>query len=170
VYLWGLQVFGEEPSEFLASTAGLGEDGDREGWLTFLAHAHTLLERYGGDLPFVHWASYERTMLDRYVDRFGDRDGIAARVRHNLLDLLAVTKSALALPLPSYSLKVVERYVGFERTQDEYGGDWAMAEYIRAVETGDEAERRRVMGAILHYNREDLEATWAVLMWLRSKA
>ncbi|MDW8338103.1 MAG: ribonuclease H-like domain-containing protein, partial [Thermoleophilia bacterium] len=70
---------------------------------------------------------------------------------------------------PSYSLKVVERYVGFERTQDEYGGDWAMAEYIRAVETEDETERRRVVNAILDYNREDLEATWAVLEWLRSK-
>ena len=75
----------------------------------------------------------------------------------------------MALPLPSYSLKVIEKYVGFKRTQDEYGGDWAMAKYVEATELGDSTEREKVIEEILTYNREDLEATWAVLKWLRSK-
>ncbi len=169
IYLWGMMVFGKGPGEFEAATSGFGPDGDRRGWEDFLRIARSIFDKYG-DVPFIHWHSYEKTMLDMYVERFGDRDGTAARVRRNLFDLLPVTKGSVALPVPSYSLKAVERYIGYERTMDEYGGDWAMARYIEAVETGDEKERRAIMDDILRYNREDLEATWAVFRWLREKA
>ena len=42
-----------------------------------------------------------------------------------------------------------------------------MANYIEATETDDELERAAIMDEILAYNREDLEATWAVMEWLR---
>ena len=42
-----------------------------------------------------------------------------------------------------------------------------MARYIEATETADERVRAAIMDEILAYNREDLEATWAVLGWLR---
>jgi predicted RecB family nuclease len=168
IYLWGLQVYGERPAPFAAATAGFGVDGDRLGWERFLGEAQRVFDEYG-DVPFVHWHHYERGRLDLYVRRYGDRDGVAARVRRNLLDLLPITEDAVALPLPSYSLKVVEQYVGFKREQEEFGGQWAMAKYIEAVETEDETTRAEVMDQILAYNREDLAATWAVLQWLRSK-
>jgi predicted RecB family nuclease len=168
VYLWGAQVFGEKPSGFLGVTAAFGPEGDRAGWDAFLDIARNLFETYG-DLPFVHWHNYERVRLDMYVQRFGDSGGTAARVRKNLLDLLPITQHSVALPLPSYSLKVVERYIGFKRTQQEYGGDWAMAKYIEAIETEDETKRAEFMAQILEYNREDLEATWEVLRWLQTQ-
>lgn len=168
IYLWGLQVYGERPAPFTAATAGFGVDGDRLGWERFLGEAQRVFDEYG-DVPFVHWHHYERGRLDLYVRRYGDRDGVAARVRRNLLDLLPITENAVALPLPSYSLKVVEQYVGFKREQEEYGGQWAMAKYIEAVETADETTRAEVMDQILAYNREDLAATWAVLQWLKSR-
>jgi predicted RecB family nuclease len=167
VYLWGMQVFGTKPGEFQAAVAGFGENGDREGWEDFLAKSKAIFDEYG-DLPFVHWAPYEKSKIKTYIERYGDVDGIAARVKDNLLDLLPVTKKSMALPLPSYSLKVIERHVGFERTQDEFGGDWSIAKYIEAVETEDEDQRNALMADILKYNREDLEATWAVLDWLRT--
>jgi predicted RecB family nuclease len=101
---------------------------------------------------------------------YGDPDEIAGRVKENLLDLLPITQRSIALPLPSYSLKVVEKYVGFKRELEDVAGDWAMAKYIEAVETEDTAKRDGVMNEILDYNREDLEATWAVLKWLKSKS
>ena len=104
-----------------------------------------------------------------YVDRYGDPDGIADRVKQNLVDLLPIAQRSVALPISSYSLKVIEQYIGYERTQDEYGGEWAMAKYIEATETDDENLREEVMNTILEYNREDLEATWAVLTWLKLK-
>ncbi|MEW6327658.1 MAG: TM0106 family RecB-like putative nuclease [Thermodesulfobacteriota bacterium] len=169
IYLWGLQIFGEEKGEFKAAVAGFGKKGDEEGWRAFLKNAKAIFDRYG-DIPFVHWHHYERVHIDMYVDRYGDASGIAERVKRNLLDLLPVTQRSIALPLPSYSLKVIEKYIGFKRTLDEYGGDWAMAKYIEAVEAEDPDQRDQVMNEIVTYNREDLEATWAVLNWLGSKA
>lgn len=169
IYLWGMKVFGTQPSEYNPSLAGFGDEGDRRGWNEFLAKADEILTKYG-DIPFIHWGSYEKTHLDDYTRRCGDPSGIAARVRKNLLDLLPIAQRSIALPLPSYSLKVIEKYVGFERTQEEYGGDWSMAKYIEATETADESPRSQVIAKILKYNEEDLSATHAVLGWLISKA
>ena len=168
IYLWGMQVFGEKPGQYTAATADFGDGGDRNGWEDFLDKAKGIFDEYG-DLPFVHWHVYERTYLNKYIDRFGDRGGIAARVKDNLLDLHRVTQESIALPLPSYSLKVVEKYVGFRRSLAERSGVWAMAKYIEATEMEDQQERAGVMDEILKYNQEDLEATWAVFQWLKAK-
>ena len=168
IYLWGMQVYGKRPSPFLGVTAAFGENGDREGWFDFLRAAKKILDEYG-DIPFVHWHHYERVHIEQYIDRYGDLDDIANRVLSNLLDLLPITKNSVALPLPGYSLKVVEKYVEFKRTQEEYGGQWSMAQFIFATETKNEAERNRRMAEILKYNEEDLAATWAVFEWLRGK-
>jgi predicted RecB family nuclease len=165
IYLWGAQVFGENPSEFRVALSGFGGDGDKQGWLSFLENARQIFEAYG-DIPWVHWAPYEETYLRRYVKRFGDPEGVAARVEANLFDLLTVTRDSLVLPLASFSLKVVEDYVGFERKEAEYGGAWAMATFIEATETSDETKRKELMDKIVAYNKEDLEATWAVFKWL----
>jgi predicted RecB family nuclease len=169
IYLWGMQAFGNRPGPFTGVTAGFGDGGDREGWERFLTAAAGIFAEYG-DIPFVHWHHYEKTHVKQYIGRYGDPDGVAARVLRNLVDLLPITKNAIALPLPSYSLKVVEGYVGFRRKQEGCGGDWAMAQFILATETGDEAERSARMAEILKYNEEDLAATWAVFEWLSAKA
>ncbi len=168
IYLWGAQVLGEKPSEFMPAVSGFGPNGDIEGWLAFLKNAKRIFERYG-DIPFVHWHSYEKTYLSKYIQRYGDVDGVAARVLANLLDLFTVTKESVVLPVPSFSLKVIEQYVGYRRNQDECDGQWAMATFIEATETSDEAKRQELMDEILAYNQEDLEATWAVFQWLQAK-
>ena len=71
------------------------------------------------------------------------------------------------MPLSGYGLKGIETLTGYERQLEESGGEWSMARYIEATETDDELERAAIMDEILAYNREDLEATWAVLEWLR---
>jgi len=168
IYLWGMQVFGENPSEFKVALSGFGSDGDRDGWIGFLENAKQIFETYG-DIPWVHWAPYEETYLRRYAERFGDLGGIASRVARNLLDLLTVARESVVVPLPSLSLKVVEDYVGFVRKEAEYGGAWAMATFIEATETSDEGKRKELMDKIIAYNKEDLEATWTVFRWLKSK-
>jgi len=168
IYLWGMQVYGEKPSDYLASVAGFGSGGDRQGWEDFLIKAKRLFDDYG-DVPVVHWHHYEKTHLDMYVERFGDREGIAARIRGNLLDLLPIARESVALPLPSNSLKVVEKHVGFHRKLAEYRGDTAMARFIEATEMEDEKQRTEVMDEIMRYNQEDLAAMWKVLRWLLAK-
>jgi predicted RecB family nuclease len=105
VYLWGMQVFGERPSDFRYSLAEMGTDGDKKGWEDFLKIAGKIFDEYG-DIPFMHWANYEKTKVSTYIKRYGDVDGIADRVFSNLIDLLPITKNSVILPQPSYSLKV----------------------------------------------------------------
>ena len=180
VYMWGMQVFeedeaGERKGAFTIALAGFGEGGDEAGWRDFLAKAAAILEEHPG-IRFVHWASYEKTMLRKYIERYGDDDaGTGAQVIDLLLDLYPITKKVVALPLPSYSLKVVEQsdavfaVTGFKRTADEVAkGDDSIAAYMEAVETNDTSRRQQVIDDISAYNEEDLAATWAVLKWLRS--
>ncbi len=173
VYIWGMSVHdsasrrkGGPRGEYRPAVAGFGTDGDREGWETFLQSAAGVF-REKGEAAFVHWADYERSKIRTYIGRYGDRDGIGARVRSRCFDLLAAVRDAFALPAPSYSLKVIEGLAGFKRTMADYGGDWAIARYIRAGECRDETERAAIMEEILRYNEEDLAATWRVLQWAR---
>lgn len=168
VYLWGMQVFGQRAGDFEPAVAGFGARGDEQGWWDFLGKADSIFHQHG-DIPFVHWSHYEKTQMTEYIQRYGDPVGVAGRVLRNLLDLLPITRDSVVLPLHSYSLKEVEKYVGFKRTQDEYGGAWSMAKYIEAVETTNESLRAELMDRILVYNREDLAATWAVFLWLSNR-
>jgi len=167
VYLWGLQVYGNNPSPYMCALADFGSDGDRKAWFKFLENCSKIFASYG-DLPFIHWSSYEKTKLKTYIERYGDPDGIGARVRRNLKDLFGLTKKALVLPCYSYSLKQVEKLAGYGRLLPQADGDWAMAKYIEATELEDPNERQKVMNEIIRYNQEDLEATWTVLQWLWS--
>lgn len=168
VYLWGTQVYGKRPGTFIAALAGFGAEGDREGWEQFLKNAEIILNDHG-NIPFIHWHNYETTKVKGYIERYGDRDGIAQRVLEYCVDLLRITRDVLVLPEYSYSLKVIEKRAGFKRTMEEFGGNWSIVQYIRAIETHDESLRQQIMSGILKYNEEDLQATWAVLQWLRSK-
>jgi hypothetical protein len=163
---------GGTPPDFDSLTptiASFGDDGDRDGWKQFLTNAQSIFQQFG-DIPFIHWHHYEKTHLNDYVERYGDPEGVAARVRRNLLDLLPIARDSVLLPLSSYSLKEVEKYVGFKRSQTEYGGSWSIAKYIEATESHDENSRNKLVGEILTYNQEDLAATWAVFEWLRNKS
>lgn len=170
IYLWGLKTFASSlernvESPYWASVVDFDESGDGRAWFEFLAYARTIFDRFG-DIPFIHWHHFERTKIRLYQERFGDIDGIANRVVANLVDLLALMRNSVALPLPSYSLKEVEKYVGFQRTQKEFGGEWAMAKFTQAIETQNEPLRNQLLDEILLYNEEDLDALWAVYKWI----
>jgi predicted RecB family nuclease len=126
--------------------------------------------REHGQIPFVHWADYEKTKIRAYIDRFGDRAGVAARVLECCFDLLRAIRDSFALPVPSYGLKVIERLCGYRRAMEEYGGDWSIGRYIRASESQDENERLQIMAEIARYNKEDLQAIAAILTWAKGLA
>lgn len=168
VYLWGMQVFGNKPSDYIYFVSKLGPDGDRQSWNDFLTQAKNIFDIYG-ELPFIHWASYEKSKVRLYIERYGDRDGIAGNVLENLFDLYTATQKAFYLPSHSYSLKELEGLVGYERSMEDYGGQWAMAQYIIAVESNNEEKYSEFINDILLYNKEDLEATWKVMSWLKDQ-
>lgn len=185
IYLWGLKLFGSDGSNgfngtsvpnclsrpndksaYRASIAPFNKEGDRTAWFRFLDNANAIFEQIG-NAPFIHWHHFERSKMKMYLERFGDQSGIAGRIIDNMIDLLPIMQSTMALPLPTYGLKAVEKYVGFKRSQKAYGGDWAIAKFIHATETGDEDARNALLDEILVYNEEDLDALWTVFRWLQ---
>lgn len=104
--------------------------------------------------------------MRKYVEKYGDPDGTAARVLESLYDLHPVVEGSLVIPVPSYGLKLIERVVGYARRMPDTGGKWSMATYIEAVETEDAAKAAALIGEIVRYNEEDLDAMWAVYRWL----
>lgn len=164
-YLWGLKVFGERPGAYLAALAETSGDGDERGWRGFLANSQRVFEEHG-PISFVHWSPYERTQVRKYIEKYGDPDRTAARVLESLYDLHPVVEGSLVIPVPSYGLKLIERAAGYERRVTEAGGKWSMATYIEAVETEDAAKTADLIGEIVSYNEEDLNALWAVYRWL----
>lgn len=50
IYLWGLQVFGDNPELARIAVANFGPDGDRQGWTDFLLRCSEIFVKYG-DIP-----------------------------------------------------------------------------------------------------------------------
>src|SRR5207247_5916948 len=75
IYLWGLQVFGAKPGAYLGEIAAIGPDGDRSGWVGFLAAVTSIFDAYGG-LPSVHWSCCERTKVGGCVEGGGVNEGM----------------------------------------------------------------------------------------------
>lgn len=170
IYLWGLQVFGGSPGEYMCAAAPFREDdsGVEEAWWEFLSLARGVFDEHPG-IRFVHWAEYEKTWVTRYIDeRFGDDEhGTGAEVLASLLDLRPIAEKVVAFPTPSYSLKIIEPYVGFVRQEDDISkGDESMVVYTAAKASSDPEIQEKTLASIAAYNREDLEGTWMVHQWL----
>ena len=166
VFLWGMQIFGEFESNHIAIMNQLNySDTDETTWRGFLTSTQEIFDEHG-DIPIFHWHHYERSKIDLYVQRYGDLHGVATRIKKNFIDLHALVKNNLALPVYSYSLKEVEKYIGFERSMPNQDGGWAIAQILQAKQCSNKQEFQSSLEQLAFYNREDLMATNAVLQWL----
>jgi predicted RecB family nuclease len=168
VYLWGLSLMGPDGEDNLQTLAPhLSRKADQTAWMEFLAKAGKIFETHG-DIPFIHWGSFEVQSLKLYSQRYGDPQGIARRVKKNLLDFWALLKASVLIPLPSYSLKVIEQYVGFDRPDKETGGYWSVVSYLKSTSTRNQSKQLRLQQELLDYNHADLVAMWHVVEWFQA--
>jgi uncharacterized protein len=172
VYLWGLLLDRGDGSlpQYWGAIAPAGPDGDAAAWHAFLTKSADLIGEFG-DLPFIHYGHYEKTWVNQYVERWGDREGIAAKVASLLWDMeKKAIRGYLCLPVHSYGLKHVEKCAGFKRSQEDYGSLWSVARYDAYLEAGEDAERKAIENQLLTYNEEDCVAMRHVLQWVSGLA
>jgi predicted RecB family nuclease len=168
VFLWGMQLFGVDDSKYCCAFAPDLESGsDKNAWFQFLINCEQAFQSIG-QIPIFHWHHYERTKIQKYIEHYGDSANTAERVLISLVDLLPIVQKSVALPTPSYSLKGVEPYVGYQRQQKQYGGDWVMSKYLDYIESVNEYEKLDMLKQMSLYNEEDILAANSVLNWLRS--
>jgi uncharacterized protein len=114
--------------------------------------------------PIYHYHHYERTVLDRLVERHGADAGRVARLGNRLCDLSGLVSETCFLPIRSYSLKSVARYLGFEWTSAKSSAVQSVVWFTSWQRTGERAYLDRA----IEYNADDCRATRVLKDWLAS--
>ena len=111
-----------------------------------------------------HYASYERTALQRLMGQHGTRESELDDLlrREVLVDLLRVVRQAVRLSLESYSIKDVEEFYGFQRGEEMRGGGSAVV----AFEEWLEARAGQILEDIRAYNEDDCRSLYELHRWL----
>ena len=131
-----------------------------------------LLERYP-DWPVLHYGETEAISLLRLAERQGVTPEARARLRSRLVDVHARLRRHWLLPVPSYGLKSVAGWLGFEWRQK--GGDgarclmwWRQWRQWHSQPSDPAAVQvsRQLLTRLFRYNQDDNLATWAVARWL----
>ena len=176
VYLWGLLEPDYSGADFKHTWSEGDEAGDYAAWCGFLDRVEDYRQRYVR-LVLAHFANYEVTQIKTYAARYNMQDD--ARVLwllgedSPLFDLRDVLTKSLVLPLRSYGLKAVckaKNLVNFQWQLSESGSQWSVVRYVDYLNTEDAVEREIIKQEILTYNRDDVKATRALELWLRSLA
>lgn len=156
VYLYGMLI---REGDQITWEAVLAESPAEEGkaWAEFL----NLIDLIEG--PIYHYGHYERSALKALAEKHGGSERVEALLPR-LVDLRKVLDESVVLPLSGMSLKEVGPFIGYRRQAVMQQGEDSMAEYLGWLRDGDRGHLDR----IVHYNREDCEATLAVLDWLRA--
>ncbi|GAB4428568.1 MAG: TM0106 family RecB-like putative nuclease [Cyanobacteria bacterium J069] len=158
VYLHGVLVVDRERGQtaFHALLAETPED-EQVAWSQLLE----LFWRYP-DAPIFHFCPYEV----QTVRHLGEEFGVPAEAVEHLLTRFVdlhdwVTQVAL-LPVESYALKAIARWLGFNWRDADASGAQSIFWYAQWLQTGD----RAFLEAILRYNEDDCRATYRVKDWL----
>ena len=162
-YLFGflLRSPGRE-AEYLSFVAEKPEEEEKM-WRAFVAWTETLPASY----TVFHYASHESTRLATLAKRYGDEDHPSlTHFRTRLIDLKNIMADTAVFPIYFYSLKAIAGFLGHAWTGEVKGGGASVTAYDTWLETGD----RAILESIIHYNREDVEATALALDWLRGYA
>ncbi len=133
-----------------------------------------LHERWKADpaMHIYHYAAYEVTALRRLMGRYATREAEVDDLLRGevFVDLLSITRAAVAIGTSGYSLKDIEALFSPARKAGVTDAASSMVEYKRWMDSGqpDDWRHSPILTAIRDYNREDCEATWRLASWLRA--
>ncbi|MEO1431116.1 MAG: TM0106 family RecB-like putative nuclease [Cyanobacteria bacterium J06633_8] len=157
-YLLGVLVVNRESNteEFYSF---LAEKPDEEEliWQQFLE----LVWQYP-DAPIYHFCVYEFDTVQRLAKLYRTPSKKVLPVLDRFVDIYEQITQTLVLPLESYALKSIARWLGFEWRDKEATGAKCIYWYDKWLKNGD----RTLLEIIKRYNEDDCRATYAVKDWL----
>ncbi|MFE4108232.1 TM0106 family RecB-like putative nuclease [Almyronema epifaneia] len=158
VYLHGVLVV-DRRRQSETFYALLAEDPDQEqaAWEQF----KNLVQQYP-EAPIYHFCPYEAQTVKRLAEEFGTPLAEIQPLLNRFVDVHKCFSEAVTLPIESYALKHIARWIGFDWRDAGANGAQSICWYDDWLTTGD----RTYLEAILRYNEDDCRATYHIKEWL----
>ncbi len=163
-YLFGLW-FQEAGQWIFKAFWAHDRDQERQAFEAFIDFCEAHRRRYP-KAHIYHYASYEETALKRLASQHATRTAeVDDWLRQRLLvDLYKVVREGLRVSESSYSIKYIERFYRHARAGDVTNAGASIVFYERWRETQDP----QLLQDIADYNRDDVESTKQLHVWLLS--
>jgi uncharacterized protein len=114
------------------------------------------------EAPIYHFCVYEFDTVKRLAKLYQTPNASVRPVLNRFVDVYEQLISSVTLPVESYALKAIARWLGFEWRDKEASGAKCIYWYDQWLETGD----RTLIEIIQRYNEDDCRATREVKDWL----
>lgn len=158
IYLHGVLVVDRiAQTETFHALLAQSEAEEQLIWEQFL----DLVWRYP-DAPIFHFCPYEVQTVRRLGEYYGTAPERVNPLMNRFVDLHERVTRVAILPVESYALKPIARWLGFNWRNPDANGAQSICWYAQWVETGD----AKYLEAILHYNEDDCRATYRIKDWL----
>ena len=111
--------------------------------------------------PVYHFCPYEAQTVRRLAKTYGaiiDIESLLSR----FVDIHQRVTASVVLPIESYALKPIARWMGFDWRDEDANGAQSICWYDNWVKECD----RTYLDLILRYNEDDCRATYRVKQWL----
>ncbi|NER06472.1 MAG: TM0106 family RecB-like putative nuclease [Okeania sp. SIO3C4] len=112
--------------------------------------------------PIYHFCEYEIQTVKKLAKLYNTPDYLWKPLLKRFVDIHQVVTQTIILPVESYSLKNIARWLGFEWRNPEANGAQSVCWYEEWLKTGD----RSFLDAIIIYNQDDCYATYYIKEWL----
>jgi predicted RecB family nuclease len=112
--------------------------------------------------PIFHFCPYEVQTVKRMGELYDTPRHRVEPLIGRFVDLHERVTRVAILPVESYALKPIARWVGFDWRDADANGAQSICWYSQWLETGD----RHYLNLILRYNEDDCRATYWVKDWL----
>ncbi|MUH01845.1 TM0106 family RecB-like putative nuclease [Scytonema sp. UIC 10036] len=157
-YLLGVLIVDRESNtEIFYSLLAESQEDERLIWEQFL----NLVGQYP-DAPIYHFCVYEFDTVQRLAKLYGTPYSSVFPVLNRFVDIYEILTQNVALPVESYALKTIARWLGFKWRDLEASGAKCIYWYDQWLQTGD----RTLLEVIQRYNEDDCRATRSVKDWL----
>ncbi|MFM7425225.1 MAG: TM0106 family RecB-like putative nuclease [Elainella sp.] len=158
IYLHGVLVVDRQrQTETFHALIADSQAEEAQIWQQFL----DLVWRYP-DAPIFHFCPYELQTVRRLADLYGTPIELIEPLAERFVDLHERITRVAILPVESYALKPIARWLGFDWRDPEASGAQSICWYDQWMTTGDSRYRE----AILRYNEDDCYATYRIKDWL----
>jgi uncharacterized protein len=112
--------------------------------------------------PIFHFCPFEVQTIERLAKLYGTPPSHIKPLLSRFVDVHERMTRLVTLPVESYALKQVARWLGFEWRDPSANGAQSICWYSQWLSTGD----RTHLNAILTYNEDDCRATHHIKEWL----